>query len=352
MEKFRKFDGPQWTPDLPTDSRSTDHTLHRWRSAIFREPENEVVSHYPPPEPANESTEEPRTPEVEPPPDLTPATISGTWKVLPQELINYIFFMLNDDLRSLKACSSTCKLMFASARRIIHQKIYLSFEKNWELLTLTERRRYLSEDRVGLAVKVLSELAARGVLPYARQLFINLERDFTPTNLQPFNHHFQCFDRIQELTISMLDTPGFLESFDTYFANIVPTLRSLHLEGPTGETRDILDFICRFPYLDDLSLKMSIPTDPRDRRTWSSGTLPVIKCMPPFRGRLRLDGIIERRGSLLQQLASLPGKRRFRSIVFRNCESETEQPIIDACCGTLESVSTTWGKFSKCRSTL
>jgi len=199
---------------------------------------------------------------------------------------------------------------------------------------------------------MLPELAAHGVLPYARQLFINLGWDFTPTNLQPFNHHFQRFDRIQELSISRLDTPGFLKSFDTYFASIVPTLLSLHLEGPTGETRDILDFICRFPHLDDLSLKMSISTDPRDRRTWSSRTLPVVKNMPPFRGRLKLDGIIERRDSLLQQLSSLPGKRSFRSIVFRNCESEAAQPIVNACCGTLESVSTTWGKFSECRSIL
>ena len=242
--------------------------------------------------------------------------------------------------------------MFVSARRIIHRKIYLTLDKNWELLTLPERRRYLSEDRLGLAVKVLPELAAHGVLSYARQLFINLGWDFTPTNLQPFNHYFQCFDRIQELSISRLDTPGFLENFDTYFANVVPTLQSLHLEGPIGETRDILDFICRFPHLDDLSLKMSISTDPRDQRTWSSGTLPVVKSMPPFRGRLKLDGIIERRGSLLQQLTSLPGKRSFRSVVFRNCESEAAQPIVSACCSTLASVSTTWGKFSKHQPTL
>ena len=352
MEKFRKSEGPQCAPDPLIDSRSTDRTLHRWRSVIFHEAENEVDSRSPPPEPANESIKEPQTPDVEPPPVLTPATISGTWKVLPQELIDYIFFMLGDDLQSLKACSSTCKLMFVSARRIIHRKIYLSSDKNWELLTFPERQQYLSGDRLGLAVKMLPEIASRGVLPYARQLFINLEWDFTPTNLQPFNHHFQCFDRIQELNISRLDTPGFLESFDTYFANIVLTLHSLHLESPIGETRDILDFICRFPHLDDLSLKMSISADPRDQRTWSSGTLPVVKNMPPFRGRLRLDAIVERRDSLLQQLASLPGKLSFRSIIFRNCESDAEQPIVNVCHRTLESVSTTWGKFSKCRSIL
>ena len=287
-------------------------------------------------------------PDTEPPPDLITATISGTWRVLPQELVDHIMSMLKNDLRSLKACSATCKVMVASARRLIHRKICLSSEKNWELLTFEERRAYLSGERLGLAVRVLSEIAAHGLLSYARQLSINLDWDFTPANLHPYNHHFQCFDRIQELSISRLDTQGFLKGFDTYFANFVPTLRSLHLDGPTGETQDILNFICRFPHLDDLTLKVPISVDPHDRRTWRAGSLPIVKSVPPFRGRLKLDGIIEGRGYVLQQLISLPGERRFRSIDFRNCEFEAEQPIVDACCGTLDSVSTTWGKFSKC----
>ena len=241
--------------------------------------------------------------------------------------------------------------MFVSARHLIHRKIHLSSDKNWELLTVPERQRYIRGERRELAFRVLSRIAAHGLLPYARHLFINLNKNFTPTNLQPFNHHFQCFDRIQELGIYWLDTPRFLESFDTYFANFVPTLHSLHLDTPIGDTRDILDFICRFPHLDDLTLKMSEGA-PGDWRTWRSGTLPVVKSMPPFRGKLQLWGMTEWRGYLLQQLTSLPGKCRFRSIDFRNCEFEAEQPIVDACCGTLESVSTTWKKFGECRSIL
>jgi len=242
--------------------------------------------------------------------------------------------------------------MFVSARRLIHRKIYLTSGKNWESLTFPERRRYLSGDRVGLAIKVLPEIAAHGLLAYARQLFIDIDRDFTPANLQPFNHHFQSFDRIQGLTISRLDTPGFLENFDTHFVSFVPTLHSLHLDTPTGDTRDILNFVCRFPHLDDLTLKMTEYTVPSDLGAWSLGTSPIVKIVPPFRGRLKLSGIVEWRGHLLQHLISLPGKRRFRFIDFRGCESKAGQPIINACCGTLESVSTTWGKFSKCRSTL
>jgi hypothetical protein len=274
--------------------------------------------------------------------DLGALTTSGTWMGFPQEVVDHIVFMLRNDLQSLKACSLTCKAMFVSTRCVIHRKICLTSEKNWELLTVAERQRYIRGERQGIAVRVLSSIAAYGLLQYARHLVININKNFTPANLQPFNHHFQRFDRIQELHVYWLDTPGFLESFDTYFANFVPTLRSLHLEAPAGDTRDILDFICQFPHLEDLSLSSE---DSRDRGVWKSGSLPIVKSMPPFRGRLRLRGITEWRGHLLLQLISLPGKRRFRFIDFRACDAEVEQPIVDACSGTLESVSTTWRKF-------
>jgi hypothetical protein len=263
---------------------------------------------------------------------------------LPQEVVDHIVLMLGDDLRSLKACSLTCKAMFISTRCVIHRKICLTWEKNWELLTVPERQRYIRGGRQDIAIRVLSSIAEHGLLQYARYLFININKNFTPANLLPFNHHFQRFDRIQELNIYRLDTPGFLKNFDTYFANFVPSLRSLHLDTPAGHTRDILDFICRFPHLEDLSLKVSFE-DPKDWRVWKSESLHVVKNMPPFRGRLMLRGITERSSYLLQQLISLPGKRRFRSIDFRACSAEAGQSIIDECSGTLESVSTTWRRF-------
>ena len=264
---------------------------------------------------------------------------------LPQEVVDHIVLMLRNDLQSLKACSLTCKAMFISTRCVIHWKICLTWEKNWELLTVPERQRYIRGERQDIAIRVLSSIAAHGLLQYARHLFININKNFTPANLLPYNHHFQRFDRIQELNIYRLDTPGFLERFDTYFANFVPTLRSLHLDTPAGDTRDTLDFICRFPHLEDLSLKVSSEDSSQDWRVWKSESLPVVKSVPPFRGRLMLRGITEWRVYLLQQLISLPGRRRFRFIDFRACSAEVEQPIIDACSSTLESVSTTWRRF-------
>ena len=343
VEKFRKFKDSQQVPGAFVESHSTGHILRRLCSVILGGGVK-VVPQLPPPEPTDELIEEPRIPDVERPSlDLSTITITGTWKDLPQEIVDHIVFMLRNDLKSLKACSLTCKAMFVSTRHVIHRKIYLRWEKNWELLTIPEKQRYIRGERQDIAVRVLSAIAAHGLLPYARHLYIHLNRNFTAANLQPFNDHFQRFDRIQELSIYWLHTPDFLyENFDAYFPNFVPTLRSLHLDTPTGDTRDILDFICRFPNLDDLTFKMA-PGDSRDWRAVRS--LPVVREMPPFRGRLKLGNIDERCGHIIQQLMSLPGKRRFRFVDFRSCTFKAEQPIVDACSSTLESISTTWGRF-------
>lgn len=285
--------------------------------------------------------------DVEPLLDLSAMDVAGTWKGLPQEIVDYVVSMLHDDLESLKACSLTCKALFISTRPVIHRKISLTWEKNWDLLTIPEKQRYIRGERLGIAIRVLSRIAAHGVLPFARHLHIHLNKNFTPAHLQPFNDDFQRFDRVQELSIYWLHTPGFLEDFDTYFASFVPTLRSLHLDTPTGNTRDILDFICRFPHLDDLTFRMT-SDDSHDWRTWQSAALPVVEKMPPFRGRLKLGCVGELRGHLIQQLISLPGKPHFRFAEFRNCTPEAEQPIINACSDTLESISTTWKKFREC----
>ena len=319
------------------------HTLRRWRSAILKDEEG---SKSPLPISANGPVDDSWNPYLNPLLDLSTITINGTWKDIPQEVVNHIIFMLGRDLKSLKACSLTCKALFLSARPFVHKKIYLTSELNWEMLTLPERQRYIREDRQGLVLKTLSGAAAHGLLQFCRHLFIHLNQSFTPTNLQPFNDLFQRFDRVQDLSIYHLHTRCFLEQFDTFFTNFVPTLHSLHLDMPTGDGQDILNFVCRFPHLDDLTLKMpSEPSHPLG--AWESASPSIAKKIPPFRGRLRLDGIYGRHHHMLRQLISLPGKRRFRFIDFQGCPAEVEQPIIDALSGTMETLSITWKKYPR-----
>ena len=338
-------------PIILVDACPTGRTLHRWRSAILSDEGNiRVATHItqpPSPKLASEPVGEPRNLHLEPLLDLSAVTINGTWKDLPQEIVDHIISMLGGDLKSLKACSLTCKTMFITTRRFIHRNVRLTGEQNWDVLTLREKQKHIRGDRQGSAVKVLCGIAAHGLIPYGRHLSVNLNKNFTPANLRQFNDHFQRFDRIQELSIYWLHTQGFLEEFDTFFANFVPTLRSLHLNTPTGDSRDILDFVCRFPHLEDLTFRMSDVAS-NDRGTWKSEFLPVVKKVPPFRGSLKFCESWEFHGYMLLQLFSLPGKRRFRFIDLRSFPYEVEQPIIDACSGTIETLSLTWRKSREC----
>ena len=49
-----------------------------------------------------------------------------------------------------------------------------------------QRGRGTSAEKQGITIKMLSGIATRG-LPYACHLSISINKDFTPTNLQPFN---------------------------------------------------------------------------------------------------------------------------------------------------------------------
>lgn len=233
---------------------------------------------------------------------------------------------------------------------LIHRRICLTFRVNLKVLTPQEdrRARKVGNQPAELKLKVLSVLAGCGLLPYGRQLSIRLNTEFSPADLWPFNHHFQQFHQIQELSIYCLHTPGFLEQFDTFFANFVPTLRSLRLDSPTGYAGDILDFILQFPHLDDLTLKF-------DSGVWNGRTqrvalLPAVKEVPPFRGRLTLQGDRGGHFFLVQHLISLPGKRRFRFVDFE-CYFflEVVRFVVDACSGTIETLSILWVNYGERR---
>jgi hypothetical protein len=60
---------------------------------------------------------------------------------LPQELVEHIIDTLQEDLPALKACSLTCKAMFASTRHLIYQTLCLTPRNNDRILTPVERKR-------------------------------------------------------------------------------------------------------------------------------------------------------------------------------------------------------------------
>ena len=55
---------------------------------------------------------------------LIAAEVHGGCMGLPQEIVDHIMDMLQNDVIALKACSLTCKVMFVSARHLIHHTLY------------------------------------------------------------------------------------------------------------------------------------------------------------------------------------------------------------------------------------
>ena len=108
---------------------------------------------------------------------------------LPQELIDDIIAILQDDIRALKACSLTCKAMFASPRHLIHRTLYLTVRNNQSVFTQQEKSRYEKRPRRNLELRFISYAGERGLLRYPRQLYINMPSQFTPDNILPHLHH-------------------------------------------------------------------------------------------------------------------------------------------------------------------
>ena len=110
---------------------------------------------------------------------------------LPQEVIDHITDILQDDRRGLEACSLTCKAIIASTRHSIHQTLYVTWENDQKTLTLAEKMRYLRGDTLGLDLCFLSFVDGRDLLKYARRLDICAEPGFSPYSLETHLQHFR-----------------------------------------------------------------------------------------------------------------------------------------------------------------
>ena len=168
---------------------------------------------------------------------------------LPQELIDHILDMLRDDFRSLKACSLTCKAMFASTRPLIHQTLYLSVANNRKILTGREWEKFhLSTTERNLrALRFLSHAGGHGLFQYTRRVYFRSYEQFTPDILLPHLSYFQTLRRVHTLT--MEDSSCLGREWEGYhktcFSHFYPTLTSLtirdgHVESFQAELSDLL----------------------------------------------------------------------------------------------------------------
>ena len=266
----------------------------------------------------------------------TSASIHHGCMNLPQELVDYIMEMLHDDTRSLKACSLTCKTMLASTRHLIHYTLYLTPQNNQSVLTREEQSRYQGQEgRLDVQLRFLSYVGERGFLRYTQQVHIRGFDPFTPGTLLPHLHHFQSLDRVHTLMIDHYDTALWENYLTTCFVHFYPTLTSLTLRRPIGHYRFVFKFVLQFPNLENLCLEW--PTS--NYLAWGVTTPAVVYQFPPLRGHLRLVGLGGNVQWPMDFARELGGGINFRSVEIEEPSASYPQDILNACGGTLESLT-------------
>jgi hypothetical protein len=250
---------------------------------------------------------------------------------LPQEVIERIMDMLQDNRRALKACSLTCKAMFASSRRLIHQTLHLTWETNQKILTPAEKKRYAEENPRELRLRLLSFMGERDLLKYARHLNIHMEMRFSLRAPEPHLQHLQSFDRIHTLTIHRYYAYPWREGENPLFTHFYPTLTTLVLNCPISRSHHVLQFALQFPNLQNLTLESLW------EETWPSSVPPVVGQSPPLRGHFRCAGLSSTHPVWPRKFAlDLPNGINFSSVEFQNVCWEQGQQILDGCASSLE----------------
>ena len=256
---------------------------------------------------------------------------------LPQEIVDHIIDTLQNDMIALKACSLTCKAMFASTRHLIHQTLHLTKEVNWRILTPEERARYGQGDRRELELRFLSFMGERDLLKYARHLDIRIGVDAPSDILEPHLQYFKSLDKIYTLTIHSYESLLCRDVYSTYFTQFYPTLTTLVLYFPIGHHRFTpWQFVSQFPNLENLTLE-SIWDEPR---ALTGTQVPsVVTKYPPLRGHLRCVGLGTKIPVWRREFFDLPNSLNFRSVELQGIYWARSQKILDGCVSSLEELT-------------
>lgn len=253
---------------------------------------------------------------------------------LPRDIIEEVLRFHHKDLRTLKACSLTSRALFSAVRGLIHRRVALTPWRNYPPCKLVDRiAARVLPGRTGPEPhsRYLSMAEKLGLLGYAREVSINIGEPLVPETLDAHFPQFGSFTQIQTLKMTHLDLTRFLPTFKRYFAQFVPTLRSLHLPHASGGVHDALRFICNFPHLDDLYLPSPL----------IYRVVPAklsAKYSPPLRGVLVLEGWIST-PIRFRFLLKIPGGLHFRAIHATRVDKTDLEEILVGCSSTLEVLS-------------
>jgi len=262
------------------------------------------------------------------------ANFTGSFGGLPQEIVDEILEYLEDDRRTLRVCSLTCKGLFRSARRIIHRQLCVD---KFGLACVSHRRQMCRCEAVHYSRLYTLWAAARCDLArYTRDLTIKVGEEFTPKNLWPHLSQFQMFARLTSLTLHRFSPTPFLPVFDQYFGHLAQQMRSLEFIYPSGPQDNMMYFISQFPNLDDLGFS---PFPPHNLDPSKEYKMSSVQSSPALRGTLRVSTTNDWDTNSLECLTRLPSGLRFRSIEFLRCTRINPDIIIQECTSTLQSLT-------------
>ena len=251
---------------------------------------------------------------------------------LPKELIDYIMDMLCDDGPALKACSLTCKAMFASTRRLLHQTLRLPA---LHIPTRAKKSFPQKSNPSDAELRVLTYRTERGLLQHTRRVHISLIGYYIQ-HTAPFHlHRFQSLDRVHTLSIAVYDTVIWAKYFQTHFAHFRPTITSLTLTQPVTPCGQILQFALQFPMLQNLCLEWLMCAD----ITSNPAALTVAHQSPPLGGHLRLAGVDTVANWPVGFIHEHPNGINFHSVELEDFSGDGAQHILDMCLHTLQSLA-------------
>ena len=253
---------------------------------------------------------------------------------LPQEVVDRIMDMLQDDRRALEGCSLTCKAMFVSTRHLIHQTLHVTKENNQRILTPKEKKQHARGNYL-LELRFLSFMGERDLLKYTRHLNISIGSfAFSPKILEPHLQPFKSLDRVNTLTVYSYDSVIWRHVYNTHFSQFHPTLTTLVLRSLTSHYRFVLQFVLQFPSLENLTLEYLR----HETGEYSGISVPSkVTQYPPLNGRLRCASLYSGDPEWTKEFAFGPlGGINFRSVEFRDVHREHGQHILDGCASSLE----------------
>ena len=261
------------------------------------------------------------------------ANFAGSFKGLPQEIVDEILEYLEDDRRTLMVCSLTCKGLFRSARRIVHRRLYMVGSGRAGTSDGQEIHQYEATNRSQL--RTLSTVSERGLSRYTQKLIIRVGEEFAPENLRPYLPQFQTFAQLTSITLHHFNPIPFLPFFEQYFGHLAQQMRSFEFIHPLGPPDGTIYFISQFPNLEDLGFN-TFPghnLDPSEEYNIST-----IRRSPTLGGTLKVTSANTWGTNLLEFLTRLPSGLRFRSVEFLQCAGIDPNTIILECTSTLQSL--------------